>query len=127
GQAEPSTIEATESDLLPGAASAQARAESAGELLRRLRDAEAQAARWLKAIQAEGRLEVDAQDASDLVEFGEEETALALFLLDDRSIPSLLKALNVLVSAAKGQTEHALGRTRSGQAGEPGGAAAGSK
>lgn len=107
-------IEATESELPPGTESRRIRAQAAGELLRILREADAEAARWLRALRAEGRLPNDA--AGDFVEFSEPEAALALYLLDERSIQHLLKALNLFVASAKDQASSALGRSTEGDA-----------
>jgi hypothetical protein len=104
------TLTATAADLLPGAESAASRRTAASELLRLLREADSQASDWLRAVQAEGRLAPDG--GGTLPEFNEEETALALFLLDDRSIASLLRVLNLLLSSARQQTADALGEDR---------------
>jgi hypothetical protein len=107
-------IEATAADLFPGAETAETRRTAAGELLRLLREADTQAASWLRAIQSEGRLPQaeangKASESSDLLAFNEEETALALFLLDDRSIGNLLRVLNLLLTTARQQAKDALG------------------
>jgi hypothetical protein len=77
------------------------RADAAIALLSLLRDANQTATDWLTAIQMAG---VSDPNGDDLVEFNDDETALALFLLDDRSIGDLLKTLNLIVSAAQQQT-----------------------
>jgi hypothetical protein len=92
-------LEATAGDLLPGSATEEIRRQSAGELLRLLKEAETHAASWLRAIQAEGRM--SPESGGDQLVFNEEETALALFLLDDRSIGSVLQVLNVVLTAAR--------------------------
>jgi hypothetical protein len=104
-------LEATAADLLPGPETAATRRTAAAELLRLLREADAQAAAWLRAIQTEGRLAPDDQtpDADDLLAFNEEEAALALFLLDERSIGHLLRVLNLLIASARQQAADALG------------------
>lgn len=79
-------------------AAVEARREAAAELLRLLRAADAQASAWLAAIQAEGR---DQPDAADLLAFDDVETELALYLLDERSIQNLLRALNLFLTAAR--------------------------
>ena len=107
GQGAAPALEADEGDLLPGRETARVRTEAANELLRLLREADAAAQRWLRAIQAEGKLGTGA-GAGDFVEFGEAEAALALFVLDDRSIQHLLLALNLFVASAKEQAEQAL-------------------
>lgn len=114
GQGADPNLEATEADLLPGEESQRVRSDAANELLRLLRDADAEASRWLRAIQAEGRLAGDA--AGEFVEFSEAEAALALFLLDDRSIQHLLKALNLFVASAKDQASSVLGHRENGTA-----------
>jgi hypothetical protein len=101
-------LEASESDLMPGASNLEARQDAATELLGLLRSADDQAKRWLRAIQAEGRLSENGA-AGDFVDFGEAESALALFLLDDRSIQNLLRALNLFVTGAKGQATDSSG------------------
>jgi hypothetical protein len=70
-------------------------------LLRTLRTAEEEARTWLGAFQT-------AQPAGD-VQLLEEETALALFLLDEQSIHHLLMTLNTLISAARAEAEGAFG------------------
>ncbi len=77
---------------------AEARREAAAELLRLLRAANTQATAWLAAIQAEGR---DQPGAADLLAFDDVETELALYLLDERSIQNLLRALNLFLTAAR--------------------------
>jgi hypothetical protein len=101
-----STLEAQPADLMPTAELERSRSASAEELLRLLREANRHAADWLSAIQGSGQA-VDSDNA-ELVEFTEHETELALFLLDDESIGSLLKALNVLVATAQEQAASAL-------------------
>ncbi|HEY7032473.1 MAG TPA: hypothetical protein VH482_14125 [Thermomicrobiales bacterium] len=106
-------LEATAADLLPGAETAETRRTAAADLLRLLREADGLAAAWLRAIQAEGRLAAGDTGAADLLAFNEDETALALFLLDDRSIGNLLRALNLLISSARQQATDALGGDQS--------------
>jgi hypothetical protein len=98
-------------DLLPTGELAELRQAAAGELLRLLTLAEVEATSWLSALQAEGRQPGGASDApSPSIEFNEAETELALFLLDERSIQSLLRALNLLLTAAREGASQALGR-----------------
>jgi hypothetical protein len=99
-------LEATAADLLPGADSAATRQSAADELLRLLREANDQASAWLRAIQVEGRLATG--EADDLLTFNEEESALALFLLDERSIGNLLRVLNLVISSARQQAADAV-------------------
>lgn len=86
------------------------RSTSAEELLKLLRLANQYAADWLSAIQRGGQVNDDQSDESEraLIEFTERETELALFLLDDESIGSLLSALNVLVATAQEQATAAF-------------------
>lgn len=70
----------------------KARTKNVDRLSDRLRDANRLAGEWLTAV-----------EAGDELSFTEEEAALALFLLDDRSIQDLLRALNVLISSARSQ------------------------
>jgi hypothetical protein len=108
GQGAEPALEATEADLLPGEESRQVRDEAANELLKLLQAADAEASRWMRAIQSEGRLSADT-GSNDFLEFSEAEAALALFLIDDRSIQHLLRALNLFVSSAKDQASTVLG------------------
>lgn len=88
---------------LPPAESSRRRREAAAELMRLLHTAERHAQTWLDAIRAEGLLPPAAADADEVLEFNEEETALALFLLDDRSIQHLLRVLNLMIDSARRQ------------------------
>jgi hypothetical protein len=106
GEAAPSSLEATEADLLPGSETERIRREAAFDLLRLLQEAESRASAWLRAVRAEGRIQ-DASDAPDLLMFNEEETALALFLLDERSIGNLLRVLNLMLRGAQAQAQQA--------------------
>ena len=78
----------------------RARTRNADRLLDSLRSANQLAAEWLQAV----------EDAGGEISFTEQEAALALYLLDDRSIQDLLRALNVLISTARNQTPGSLGR-----------------
>jgi hypothetical protein len=90
-------IEATTADLMPVEDASRIRSELAQELLLSLKQANQQAVDWLKAIQS-----VEAADGNeDFLEFTSDETELALYLLDDNSISSLLNALNLLVTSAQ--------------------------
>ena len=113
GTAPTGNLEATTADLPPGANSAATRQTAADELVRLLREANDQASAWLRAIQAEGRLTTSETD--DLLAFNEEETALALFLLDDRSIGNLLRVLNLVISSARRQAAQAVQNDESGE------------
>jgi hypothetical protein len=79
-----------------------ARRDSAIELLQTLRTADQLAQTWLSASQDDGQ-------QPGTRPFLEEESALALFLLDDRSIQNLLHALNILITAARAQADSAFG------------------
>lgn len=102
-------IEATEADLLPVAEVAKMREEAANDLMDRLRSADEAAARWLRAFRAEGNVATEAE--SDFVEFGEAESALALFLLDERSIQHLLQAFNLFIASARDGSGNGRGAT----------------
>jgi hypothetical protein len=78
---------------------AAARADAANELLRIVRDGNAAAQRWLELIQQDG-----ADESDDFLEFNQAEAALALYVLDERSIQHLLRVLSLLVQSAKGAT-----------------------
>ena len=98
GEAPPAELEATPADLLPVDDAARIRSELAQELLASLKQANQQATDWLKAIRA---VSADDDSAADLLAFTADETELALYLLDDNSIGSLLTALNLLVTSAQ--------------------------
>jgi len=108
GQSEPSEVEVTEADLPPGPETGLQRAETANELMRLLREADAEASKWLRLIRAESRFS-SVGESGDFLEFNESESALALYLLDNRSIQHLFKALSVFVESAKGRAAEALG------------------
>ncbi len=82
------------------------RHDSAIELLKPLRAANLAAGAWLAALHVDGStVSSDANaETSDTVEFNEAETELALFLLDDRSIENVLRALNLFITAARRST-----------------------
>lgn len=107
------TIEATAADLAAMEESARFRSEVAQDLLESLRSANQHATDWLAAIQVAGQSDADTEgdDAiDDLFLFTEEETELALYLLDDDSIGNLLRALNLLVASAQQQAAQGLER-----------------
>lgn len=108
GQPRTPAMEPSPEDLPATAATDEMRSEAAEELHKLLRSANEQAQTWLNAIQSASR-----RDEGDLISFSEEETALALFLLDDESIGDLLRALNVLVATAQQQTAEAMHGDRS--------------
>jgi hypothetical protein len=81
------------------------RSEAAGKLVEALADANQLAAQWLAAIRSSDvALGVDA-DVGEYIEFNEAETALALYVLDDRSIKDLLAVLNLMIESAKRLSE----------------------
>ena len=80
----------------------RARTRAVDRLLDQLRSANELAGEWLKAVEA-------IEKSGDELSFTEQEAALALFLLDDRSIQDLLRALNVLISSARNQAPGSLG------------------
>jgi hypothetical protein len=80
----------------------RARTRVPDRLIDKLREANRLAGDWLTAIQTVG-------ESGDDLSLTDQEAALALFLLDDRSIQDLLRALNVLISTARNQAGEALG------------------
>lgn len=76
----------------------RARGRVPDRLVEKLREANRLAGDWLTAIQA-------ASERGDDLSLTDQEAALALFLLDDRSIQDLLKALNVLLTSARGGSD----------------------
>jgi len=104
-------MEATAADLAAIEGAARYRSEVARDLLESLRNANQQATDWLAAIQIASQSDVDGKEAiDDLLAFTEEETELALYLLDDESIGNLLRALNLLVASAQQQAAQGLVR-----------------
>jgi len=83
----------------PDAGTAERRRhQTPGKLIDAIRTANGLAAEWLAA------LKVAAEHGSDVdLAFTDEESALALYLLDDASAGDLLRALNLALSAARGQ------------------------
>jgi hypothetical protein len=96
-------LEAGLGELLPVGEVAAIRSEAPLELLRLLHAANEEAGRWLAALRAGGRVLPDPAGTSDpqSLELNEVESELALYLLDERSIQSLLRALNLLLTAAR--------------------------
>ncbi|MGI8964365.1 MAG: hypothetical protein ACR2GI_07670 [Thermomicrobiales bacterium] len=89
------------------------RGELAQELLRTLRTANAHASEWLSAVRIASQSDIpDEGGIDDLLEFTEDETELALYLLDDQSIGNLLRALSLLVATAQQHTAKALENER---------------
>lgn len=97
GEEAPSMV-ATEEDLPMIEMSAEQRASVAEDLHRSLHEANEHAKRWLGAIRQAG---AGADD--DTLDSTEEETALALFVLDSANVQSMLTALNLLVTSAQEQ------------------------
>jgi hypothetical protein len=114
GGASTDTIEASAADLPSTANTDELRSDAADALLRLLRDANEQARTWLAAIQAASNRDPGDED-TDLITFTEQETELALFLLDSASIGDLLRTLNLLVATAQEQTAQALGGELGGE------------
>lgn len=117
GETDTTPVEASTADLLPTEETDKLRATAAGELLKILRDGESQAAAWLAALRAEGRLHGETLGA-DTLPFNSEETELALFLLDERSIQHLLQVLNLILTAARQQAADVLGHSEDTEATE---------
>jgi len=90
--------------LHPDADAAALRRDAAKELLTHLRAANLAAGTWLAALQSDGG--GANENDEETVEFNEEETELALYLLDDRSIQNVLRAINLFITAARGGTDH---------------------
>jgi hypothetical protein len=79
------------------------RRAAATELLRLLPAANSQAKTWLEAVRSQS-LSMDGEETSDdLIEFNQEETGLALFLLDEANIRQLLQLINVMLHSARSQ------------------------
>jgi hypothetical protein len=79
---------------------AKIRRDSAQALLTHLKAANGAATRWLGVIR-DGAGPASADSDPETVEFNEDETELALFLLDERSIHNVLKAVNLFITAAR--------------------------
>lgn len=105
--AQPVSAEAAPADPSSTGDALQLRKEAAQDLLATLRSANAQATEWLGALQRSTEADTTTSDG-EMVAFSDEETELALYLLDDESIGNLLRALNLLVSTAQQQAATAL-------------------
>jgi hypothetical protein len=68
----------------------------------KLREANKLAGDWLAA------LEQQQAESTDRIDLTDQEAALALFLLDEGSIQDLLRALNVLMTAARHSAAESL-------------------
>lgn len=95
---EPAAEQPEPPPIKAGTASVAIRKRSADNLLKFLRQADAEASNWLRAIKAEG----------EEVTLSAEESALALFLIDKNSIKNMLLAINVLIENAHDQATHAV-------------------
>jgi hypothetical protein len=95
GEEQPPIV-ATEADLPATEMSTEQRAAVAEDLHRTLKEASDHAKQWLAALRSAG-----ASTNEDEVAFTEEETALALFVLDTANIQPMLTALNALVASAQ--------------------------
>ncbi len=100
-QGEEPAMVATEANLPATATSIQQRASLAEHLHRTLKEANDYARDWLAAVRA-------ADSSGSEVTFTEEETALALHVLDEASVTPLLNALNLLIGSAQEQAGKAL-------------------
>jgi hypothetical protein len=111
----PDAVTADRGDPTATADVAAIRQASAEELLRLLKSANTEAARWLTALRTGGGPDSPTAegDRAETIAFNDAETELALFLLDERSIQSLLRALNLLLTAARQETDAAIGGKRS--------------
>ena len=79
----------------------RARTRVPDRLIDKLREANRLAGDWLEAIRT-------ASESGDDLSLTDQEAALALFLLDDRSIQDLLQALDILISTARHQAHQSL-------------------
>lgn len=105
GEPDLNDIVASNADLArsrPG----RSRGDIAAEFLATLRTTNDIAGEWLASLQ--GSTETGMSGQQDVIEFTEEETELALYLLDDQSIADLLQSLNLLVTTAQQRTANAL-------------------
>lgn len=91
-------VEATADDLPDIDVSPDARASVAEDLHRAIHEANDHASKWLAAVRKAG-----AGTEGDELQFTEEETALALFVLDNANVQPMLTALNLLVTSAQNQ------------------------
>ncbi len=94
----PSPVEPEGPPIKPGKAALAVRKRAADNLLKLLRQADGEAANWLRAIKAE----------DEEVTLGAEEAALALFLIDKNSIKNVLLTINILIENAHEQAASAM-------------------
>lgn len=100
-------LEPSPADLPPTSNIDRVRSDSAERLLALLKDANQEARTWIGAMQTASQRAGDAE--GETISFTEEETELALFLLDNESIGDLLRSLNMLVATAQEHTAQAIG------------------
>lgn len=89
-----------ESAAAPKSGEPTDRSDTASKLVGVLADANQLAGAWLAALRAESAAGGKNPDEGEFVEFNEAEAALALFVLDDRSIRDLLTTLNLMIASA---------------------------
>lgn len=104
---EPASLVATEADIPTSGLSEHERASLAEDLHRSLKSTNDQARAWLTAIRPAG-----AGKDEQVLPFTEEETALALFVLDSANIEATLTALNLLVASARQQAGRVIPRSQ---------------
>lgn len=100
-QGEEPAVVATEADLPATISSNEQRASLAEDLHRSLRETNEHARRWLAAVRA-------ARPDGAEIALSEEETALALHVLDEANVSPLLTALNLLIASAQEQAGKVL-------------------
>ncbi|CAN5564178.1 hypothetical protein BH23CHL5_BH23CHL5_00720 [soil metagenome] len=94
--------------------SSRIRHEAATKLVEALADANQLAAAWLSAIRSDEGGAIVPSPGTDFIEFNEAETALALYVLDDRSIKDLLAVLNLMIESARSLTTEQNGNSANG-------------
>lgn len=99
GASEPQE-EPPEPPIVSPQAAVATRKHAADRLIRLLRQANNEAANWLRAT----------RNGEQATELGPEEAALALYLIDNESIKSLLQAINLLIESAQEQAVRAMTR-----------------
>ncbi len=100
-QGEEPNVVATEADLPATGTSIEQRASLAEDLHRSLRETNEHARAWLAAVRAAG-------PGGASIAMSEEETALALHVLDEANVSPLLTALNLLIASAQEQAGKVL-------------------
>lgn len=104
---EPPEESSPEPPMQPGPAAVAARKSAAGNLMRLLQEADAEASTWLRAIRA-------TSESGGASEFEAEESALALFLLDSKSIKNVLNVMSILLENAQEQATKVMKNGESG-------------